>query len=168
MEFKSSKSGETKRSFNVIDVFILIFVVVCFVGVVIRIVNLDIFNNDQELEEYRIHFSVSNVASTSEEYFKTGDHVSIAGQNISLGRIEMINTIEPAVMYVKNTEGEMVSVRYPSNTRVDIKGTLISEGTTDKVGYKLGGETYITPGETYSVQSEHMDFVLTVTDIVRK
>ena len=160
--------NQNKVSFNIIDIFILVFVIACFVGLVIRIGNFGIFDNSDNLDDYRIHFSVSDISSESENYFITGDTVTIVDKDLVLGKLEMINSISPTELRVKNSENEFVMVKYPSDTRVDISGTIISSGTMDYNGYKLGGNTHIAAGDSFLVYTEHMNFVLTVTDIVKK
>lgn len=168
MERNRQKQGETKVSFNIIDVFILIFVVACFVGIIIRIGNFSVFDTNDSLEDYRIHFSVSGISSTSEDYFITGDTVTIAENGVVLGKLEMINSIAPAEIYVKNSENEFVTAKYPSDTRVDVNGTIISKGSMKLDGYKLGGTVHVAAGDCFLVHTEHMNFVLTVTDISKK
>lgn len=168
MERNSQGKNENKVSFNIIDIFILILVVACFVGIIIRIGNFGIFDTNDTLEDYRIHFSVSDIAVTSEDYFITGDTVTIANTGVVLGRLEMINSITPTEVYVKNSENEFVAVKYPSNTRVDVSGTVISKGKMAIDGYKLGGAVNVAAGDSFLVHTEHMNFVMTVTDIAKK
>lgn len=166
MERNSQK--QTKVSFNIIDIFILIFVVACFVGLVIRVGNFNILDNGQDLNEYRIHFSVSDISSESEDYFMMGDTVTVVDRGIVLGKLEMIDSISPAETLVKIGDNEFKKVKYPSETRVDLTGTIISPGTMDYNGFKLGGVTHVAPGETFLVHTEHMNFVMTVTEIAKK
>jgi len=166
MERNNSK--QTKVSFNIIDVFILIFVVACFVGLVMRIGNFSILDNNEDLNEYRIHFSVSDISSDSSDYFIMGDTITVADRGLVLGKLEMIDSISPTEILVEVGYNEFKKVKYPSETRVDISGTIISPGTMDYNGFKLGGVTHIAPGETFLVHTEHMNFVMTVTDIAKK
>ena len=159
---------KNKVSFNIIDIFILVFVAACLVGLVIRVGNFNIMDNGKSLEDYRIHFEVLNISSDSEDYFIRDDSVTDITSGLVLGKIEMIDSISPAQMLVKNLDNEYVTVNYPANTRVDISGTLISAGTMESGGYMLGGTTHIAAGDTFSVQSEHMNFTLTVTNIAKK
>lgn len=162
------ENNKSKIPFNIIDVFILILVVACFVGIVIRIGNFGIFNTEDELEDYRIHFSVSDIASSSEDYFITGDTLTVADTGVVLGTLEMINGITPTEVYVKNSENEFETVKYPSDTRVDVSGTVISKGRMKADGYNLGGTVHIASGDVFLVHTEHMNFILTVTDITKK
>ena len=159
---------KNKVSFNIIDVFILVFVAACLVGLVIRVGNFNIMDNGKNLEDHRIHCAVSNISSDSENYFIRGDSVTDINSGLVLGTIEMIDSISPAEVLVKNAENEYVNVKDPPNTRVDISGTLISSGTTESNGYMLGGSLHIAAGDSFEVYTEHMNFTLTITDIAKK
>ena len=168
METYRSKNSGKKASFNIIDVFILVFVIACFLGIIIRVGNFSLFDETDKLDDYRIGFSVSDISAASDDYFKTGDTVTIAESGIVLGRLEMINSIEPSKVYVKNDEDGFETVKYPYNTRIDVCGTLISKGMMNVDGYKLGGNFHVASGDRFLVHTEHMNFVLTVTDISKK
>lgn len=168
MEGNRQRNNGTKVSFNIIDIFILIFVIACFVGIVIRVGNFHLFDESDKLDEYRIGFTVNDISAASDDYFITGDTLTIAENGLVLGKLEMINSIEPTEIYVKNDEKGFETVKYPSNTRIDVKGTFISKGSMKIDGYKLGGDFHIASGDSFLVYTEHMNFVLTVTDISKK
>ena len=151
-----------------VDVLILIFVLAFFVGIILRISNVTFSSDDAQLSSYRIQFSVSDIANSSVDHFKTADTVTIADSGVTLGRLEMINTVEPATAYVKNSDGEIIVAAYPSGTRVDVEGTIVAKGIIENKCFMLGGTTRITVGDSFAVKTEHMDFVLTVTDISKK
>lgn len=159
---------KSKVPFNIIDIFILVFVIACFVGLVIRVGNFNIMDGNRDLEDYRIHFSVSDISSESEDYFIRGDSITVVDSGIVLGKLEMIDSISPAEITVRNSDNEFVKVKYPPNTRVDISGTMISSGIVDVSGFKLGGVAHVSAGDIFEVRTEHMNFVLTVTDITKK
>jgi hypothetical protein len=162
------KTNNTKPSFNIIDVFILIFVVACFAGLIIRMGNFSVFEANEKLEDYRIHFEVTDISSVSEDYFKSGDTVTVAQSGVVLGELEIIDSISPTRVMVENENGEHVWVNYPSDTRVDVSGSIISSGIMDYNGFKVGGNTHVAAGESFLVHTEHMNFVLTVTKITKK
>ena len=115
METYRSKNGGKKVSFNIIDVFILVFVIACFLGIIVRVGNFTLFDDSDKLNDYRIGFEVSNISASSDDYFKTGDTVVIAESGIVLGRLEMINSIEPSKVYVKNSENGFDTVICPTS-----------------------------------------------------
>ncbi len=168
MDKKIKNREDRKLPFNIIDIFILLFVLACFVGIVLKIGNFGVFKNSDDLDEYRIYFSVSEIAHTSGKYFAVGDSVTLAGKNTVMGKLEQIISIEPTKAYVKGAEKNIISLPYPVDTRVDVKGSILSMGTMESTGYMLGGAMHIAAGESYYVTTEHLNFLLTVTDIVKK
>lgn len=168
MDNKMKNREDKKPQFNIIDVFILLFVLACFVGIVLKVGNFGVFKNNDDLDEYRIYFSVSDIANTSGKYFAVGDSVTVLGKNTVVGKLESITSIEPTKVYVKSAEGNIISVSYPADTRIDVKGTVVSKGIMDGMGYMLGGVMHVASGESYYVSTERLNFLLTVTDIVKK
>ena len=114
------RNSRNKPSFNIIDIFILVFVVVCFVGLVMRVGNFTLFDNTGKLDDYRIHFSVSDISSESENYFITGDTLTMVENRLVLGELEMIDSISPSKLQIKNPDNSFSSVMYPQDTRVDV------------------------------------------------
>ena len=74
----------------------------------------------------------------------------------------------PAMFETQYKDGKSIAVSYPEASRIDVKGAIASRGKMGDNGYLVGGTTYIAPGSELLVQSEHMDFVLKITDIVKK
>lgn len=168
MDNKMKNREDKKLPFNIIDVFIFLFVLACFVGIVLKVGNFGVFKNNDDLDEYRIYFSVSDIAHTSGKYFAVGDSVRLVGKNTVMGRLERITSIEPTKVYVKDGDENIMSVSYPADTRVDIEGSIVSKGVMENMGYMLGGVMHIAAGESYYVFTERLNFLLTVTDIVKK
>ena len=167
METKT-KDNIKKLPFNIIDVFIILFVLACLVGIVLRSGRFKAFDGGAHLDDYSILFSVSEIAHTSSKYLLEGDLVTMADRNIVMGTLEEISEIEPTKAYVKNSDGNIILTPYPDDTRVDIKGSIASKGVADRGKYMLGGSVHIAKGESYHVTTERVDLVLTVTDIVKK
>ena len=165
MQSNNPKDGKVKFSVNVIDILIILFAVVCVVGLVLRAVNFSLPEPEEELERHKITFSVSGVSSASEKYFKIGDTVTLSDSGVKLGTISKKDSVKASTAYVKNAAGETVAVEYPENTKIDVVCTANSEGLKDSDGYSLRDGKYIVPGESYRVRTEHMDFVLTVLEI---
>ena len=152
---------------NIIDLVIILLVVICLVGAAIRAKQLNWFSGDSDLEAVEIYFSVSDIAYTSEDALVIGDTVILCENNSVLGILQSIDSVLPSAMYVKDADGNVISVNYPESTRIDVTGTILSQGTMTKNGYYLGGNIFIAPGKPYAVQSEHMNFTLVILDIER-
>mgnify|MGYP003525944255 CR=1 FL=1 len=167
MERKNTDAVVKKRM-NVIDVLILILLVVCIAGLVVRFGNFGSVSSSENLGSYDIYFSVSNIAYTSEDAFVQGDTVTLADSGTALGEFAGLETILPAEFFARDKSGNLIVVNYPQSTRIDVTGRILSHGVMSENGYLVGGTTYVAPGTEYTVQSEHMDFVLKITNIVEK
>ena len=166
---KNKNTGaNAKKRLNMIDVLILAVVIICVVGLVIRFSNFGFSGSARDLDDYEILFSVSNIAYTSEDYFVHGDTVTIAENGVVLGQLSGKVNSMPAMFETQYKDGKSIAVSYPEASRIDVKGAIASRGKMGDNGYLVGGTTYIAPGSELLVQSEHMDFVLKITDIVKK
>lgn len=163
-----SKKKRDGMNLNLIDFVVLLLVMLCIIGAVIRIKQINWFAKDSDLEEYKVYFSVTDIAYTSEDALVVGDTIVLCENKNILGNLQSIDSVLPSAMYVKDSDGNVLSVNYPESTRIDVTGTIVSQGNMTKNGYYLGGAVYIAPGKTYQAQSEHMDFWLTILDIEKK
>ncbi len=150
---------------NLIDFVVILLVVICLIGVVIRVRQIDWFNKNSALEEHEIYFSVTDISYISEDALVVGDTFTLRDSGVVLGKLKSIDSVLPTTMYVKDADGNVLGVNYPETTRIDVTGTVLSSGEMTANGYLLGGTTYIAPGKTYRVQSEHMDFTLEILNI---
>ncbi len=163
-----AKTASKKRNstrLNLIDFVVLLLAVICLFGAVIRVGQMDWFAGGSELTEHEIYFSVTDIAYTSEDAFVIGDTVTLSDNQAVLGTLKSIDSVLPSALYVKDSDGNILSVNYPESIRIDVTGTILSLGKMSENGYLLGGTTYLAPGRTYRVQSEHMDFTLSILDI---
>ncbi len=164
-----AKTGSKKKGsgtgLNLIDFVVLLLVLICLVGAIIRVRQIDWFAKSSDLEQYEIYFSVTDIAYTSEDAFVLGDTITLSDSEAVLGTLQSIDSVLPSTLYVKDSDGNILSVNYPESTRIDVTGTVLSLGRMTENGYYLGGMTYLAPGKTYLVQSEHMDFTLKILDI---
>ena len=161
-------SQSMKLRFNVIDVLIVLIVLACVVGLIVRFSNVGDFSSAESLKTYDVYFSVSNIAYTAEDAFVQGDTVTLADSGAILGEFAGLESILPAEFFARDESGNLIVVNYPESTRIDVTGRIVSHGVMTENGYLLNGTTYIAAGTAYSVQSEHMDFVLEITNIVEK
>lgn len=165
---KQNTSVETKTRFNVIDVLIILIALACVVGLVLRFGNVGGLSSTENLKAFDVYFSVSNIAYTSEDAFVQGDTVRLADSGAVLGEFAGLESILPAEFLARDESGNLIAVNYPESTRIDVTGRIVSHGVMSDNGYLLNGTTYIAAGTEYVVQSEHMDFVLKITNIVEK
>ena len=167
MKNKSNTAKRSRPGLNIIDVFGIFLVLVRFAGIIIRVNSLKI-DDYGHLSDYRITFKVENIAHTSTEHFKVSDVLRIAESGERLGRIELIESVKPASVYVKDEDGDLVLAEYPPDTRVDVVGSIIAKGTTENKIFCLEGGKQLVPGESFLVKSERMDFIITILELSPK
>ena len=168
MEHKHTDVAKNKLHINVVDVIILIMVIVIAVGLVLRYGNIGGFSSSDDLKTYEIYFVVKDIAYTSEDAFVPGDTITLLEQETILGEFLGIDSIMPAEFLARDINGNLVATSYPELTRIDVTGHILSQGIMSENGYLAGGTTYIAAGIPYSVQSEHMDFIIEITNIIEK
>ncbi len=164
---QTKEKRRSERRFNIIDLFIIILVLLCVVGVYFRSRIAEWVGIEKSLEEYSICFEVSEIRYTSGKYIAAGNEVYIQGSGIYLGTIEGNCTILPAEMYVENSNGDQIAVNYPKDTRVDVSGQISCMGITKSDGFYLGGTYSLSPGTTVNVYTEMLNFSFTITDIIK-
>ena len=157
----------SERRFNIIDLFIIILVLLCVIGIYFRSQIAEWIGMEKSLEKYSICFEVSEIRYTSGKYITAGNEVYIQSSGIYLGTIEGNCTILPAEMYVENANGDQIAVNYPKDTRVDVSGQITCMGITKADGFYLGGTYSLSPGSTVNVYTEMLNFSFTITDIVK-
>ncbi len=168
MENKNLSAKTDRPRLNVIDILIIFVALLAIVGLIIRFGNVGSMTSGKDLESYDIYFSVENIAYTSEDAFVAGDAVTLADSGVVLGTFVALESILPAEFLARDLNGDPIVVNYPEATQIDVTGHIASEGRMTDNGYLAGGTTYVASGASYAVQTEHMDFVLRITNIVEK
>ena len=160
---KSEK--KSKHRFNAIDVFIILLVILCVVGVYFRGEIAKKIGIEKKVEEYQISFKVSEIRYTSSQYFYAGNNVYLNDGNILVGTIEGNCIVLPAEVYVDGPDGSPILSNYPKDTYVDITGIIKCEGLEKSKRFYLNGTYSLSPGSTLTVHTETVDFVMTITEI---
>lgn len=168
MEQNKQPSASSRFRFNVIDLLIVLIVLACVVGLIVRFGNLGKMSAGDAQKSYDVYFTVSNIAYTAEDAFVPGDTVTLVESGAVLGEFAALESILPAEFLARDVNGNLISVRYPESTRIDVTGRIVARGVMSENGFLLNGTTYVASGAEYSVRSEHMDFVLKITSIVEK
>lgn len=158
-----SEKRASKYRFNAIDVFIIVIVILCVLGVYFRSTISSWIGIDKGLKEYEISFVINHVKSTSDQYLSTGNEVRMSS-GVELGTIGKCSSL-PAKTYVSDTNGDMIEVSYPKDTYIDITGYIICKGIEKDDGFYLSGTYLLSPGTVISASTEMMDFSFTVTGI---
>ena len=160
---QNEKSSE--RRFNIVDVFIVVLVSLCILGVCFRGPVSKWIGIEKNVEEYKVSFEISEIRYTSDKYFQAGSKVYLDSGNALFGTIEGNCSILPATTYVNGPDGVPVKVNYPKDTYVDVSGVIKCLGLEKEGAFYLGGTYSIAPGTQLKVHTEMINFVITVTEI---
>ncbi|MBR6679975.1 MAG: hypothetical protein IKL59_01810 [Clostridia bacterium] len=173
-KIKTEKSKKLPR-FGALDAFIILVVIVIIVGVFFRYRLLDVLNAQQNLSDYNVSFSVENVRYTTPDYINIGDVVYFKDSGAELGVItnESENmgafTVAPASEMFTDSNGNMIEVHYPNETRVSINGKMIcSAQVSETGGILINGNTYLAPGQTVDVTTELVTMTIQINNIEPK
>ena len=166
--------NENKKSrFNAIDGVIILLVLLCLVAIAYKAITYNDHAVNADLKEYRVHFKVDNISSSSYDYFVKGDTMRIKSTNRAFGTLEGINQHVPAVGTYNENGGKVL---YPllenlgiyNDTRYSLSGYITVRGEMTEYGFLLNGDTYIASNSTLDIISEHIETTIRIIDIIEK
>ena len=166
--------NENKKSrFNAIDGVIILLVLLCLVAIAYKAITYNDHAVNADLKEYRVHFKVDNISSSSYDYFVKGDTMRIKSTNRAFGTLEGINQHVPAVGAYNENGGKVL---YPllenlgiyNDTRYSLSGYITVRGEMTEYGFLLNGDTYIASNSTLDIISEHIETTIRIIDIIEK
>lgn len=161
---KTIKSASRVR-FNIVDFVLIIAVLACLCGVYLRYNLSEEFGSKTEMGEYVLSFEINGIRYTSADAFPEGDKFFLDGKDTVLGTVLAIDSTSPAEIIYTDPRGDYKTIYYPEDSRIDLTGRLLSEGMMTDRGYMLGGNTHITPGQGYYIESPRINVSLTITAI---
>ena len=169
----SEQVGRAPR-FGVLDVVIILLVITAVVGVYFRYNILDFLQNDGDMKDYTVSFSIEDIRYSTPDYVHVDDVVYFSDDGSKLGTIMESSqgsaralSERPAVKVFMTENGTMERVSYPNNeSRVDATGRLLCSGTySEDGGFLINGSRYVSAGQTLSVQTETVTVAITITEI---
>lgn len=168
-KIKTENANKLPR-FGAIDVFIILIVIVLIVGIFFRYKLLDILTSQQNLNEYNIAFTVDNVRYTTPDYINVGDAVYLNGEELGTITNGTENTgvlsIAPASEMFTDSNGNIIEVHYPNETRVSFSGNISCKGKVSENGSILvNGNLYVAPGQTLNVTTEFVTMSINIDSI---
>ena len=174
MEAQKPKKRSNAR-FNIMDFLIILIVLLCVISLIARYTTvLAKIGITDHLEQYEIAFTVSNLRHTTPNFFHIDDAVYLQDESHTymgtllsreIGSTDAL-TITLSSLYVQSETG-FISAYYADNTFVDVSGRILCEGSISADGYfLLGGNVYLSEGQTLAVCTDLVSFELTVTDII--
>lgn len=164
------KSG---AHFNVMDFLIILILVLCILSIAARYSLIwNRIGISQNLEDYEISFTVSNLRYTTPSFLKIRDTVYLKDSDTEMGYLLSREegsvdalTLTLSSRYVQSENG-FISAYYEENSFVDASGRMMCRGRIDEDGYfYLDGDICLAAGQTLAVYTELVDFELTITGI---
>ena len=162
MSAKRRKSG--KLRFNIIDFLIIVIVLGCMAGVVIRYNIIDRIVLDTKRDEVKISFMVSGMTPQIANAIVDGEEFYVVGTSYTLGKLNEHN-ITNARIVEANDSG--LPVESFDDTLRDVRGSFTSYGVHNDDGFFLGGTMFLAPGKTLTAESKSVRFSLIITEISR-
>lgn len=165
MAVNQNSEKKLGRRFNIIDVFLIILVVLCVLGIYFRAEIAEKMGLEKDLEEYKVGFKIAEIRYTSAEYLQSGNAVYLDTGNVLFGTIEGKCQERPSEVYVEGPDGAPMKVIYPKDTCIDVFGTLNCMGLMKEDGFYLNGTYSLAPGSVVNVRTEMLNFTIIITDI---
>ncbi len=160
MSSEKKKSG--KLRFNIIDLLIIVIVLGCIAGAVIRYNIIDRIVLDTKRDEVRISFVVSSVTPQIANAVVDGEEFYVVGSTYTLGSLSD-HSITNARLVEANESG--LPVESFDETKRDIRGSFRSYGVLKEEGFFLSGTMFLAPGKELTAESKSVRFSLIITEI---
>ena len=146
--------------FSVIDFVIILMVIACLAGVVLRFRLVDKLFSRSALVNGRVTFTAEAV--TPEERKAFTENTVFYTDRDSFGVLTAV-TAESAVLYYENGAGILVS--YEHSTLLDLSGNFSTKLLPTEGGYLLNGNTFIAAGSTFTVKAGGVSVLITILSV---
>lgn len=180
-ELKEKKTLEAgkKTRFNVIDALIVVLVLSCIAGVVLRYTVLDDIELSKDQKDFYITFTVSSlshaqlqkIVEAKDEAETNGNWVYLSDGKTELGVLTALDEQNRSTVEFVKENGEVVYAQYSENESDDevlwtITGKILCRGCYSENGsFLLNGKEYLSANMVLDVFTKYCDFTLTITDI---
>ena len=154
-----------KKRFGALDFVILIVLILCVAVFALRFGYKGQISGKDLLSKYAISFCINDVRHTTVDAFVKGDRVYVATDDTYIGVFDRLDSNNPAAYYFENSVTNGLKVYYPEGTRVDLTGTIISEGVMNDDGFFAGGSYFLAPGKKITIYTGHVFVDVVLTDI---
>ena len=172
---KKTDSEKSRVRFRALDIVIVVLILASVVGVYFRYNLKDMLIGSRNLQNYVVSFEIKDVQDATKDKFEIGHKVYYYGNGELLGELIAVTENSDAAVHhypavktvVPNGQTEVVEVKYPEGTRIDISARMMCKGKyTEGAGFLVDGTEYIAPGQTISVMTDYVTFDMIITQIV--
>lgn len=153
---------KTKSKFNVIDFFIIVAVIGCIIGVVLRYDLASKIGLSGNKDEVEISFLVIGLREGSTEALIEGDTLYWQQNGMEIGKL-LSKTISQTEHFVLNDEYEYQ--KQYNDLRYDVRGVISAKGSMTDSGFMLNGTQFIAPGKDLTIQTKNITTTITVTEV---
>jgi hypothetical protein len=158
-----SDMQETQKSrvrFSVIDFIILLLVIACIVGIVMRYDLAEKLFSDTARVEARVTFIAEAVSPDEANAFRPNTDFHV--RDTFFGTLLSAEST-PAVIYYENPNGVLSS--YEDASRFDLRGSLTVRAVFGENGCLLNGNTFIAAGSVFTLRANSVSVDITVLSV---
>lgn len=152
---------QKKHRFNSIDLVLLLAVIACIAGIIIRSNIRDTVLLSKE-EKATATVLIEAILDESAEALHIGDRFQIASNNNEFGTLRSVE-ISPAKIRFYNNDGTEAVTHYYD--RKDALCKIEISGYNTDSGFMINGTSYIGSGSSFVLHSKYIEFQCTVLDV---
>ncbi len=155
-----SEKKPSRIRFSVIDLVIVLLILACAGGLVLRYGLADKLFSKTELKQVQIVFVAEAVTPDQDAVFTENTVFYHEGERFG---ILTAAASEQALVYRENDNGALIS--YHHDTLRDLRGTFACEAMETDNGYLLNGTSYVAAGSVFTVKAENVSVTVTVIGV---
>lgn len=171
---RENKVGSGKKTrFNAIDALIILLVLVCIAGLVVRYTVLNDIGSVSNLNTYYISFKATEISQSQTEALertaKDADGQSWVYLMDGTTYVGHLTDENPPVLlseiWVEDESGNVVKIHHPE--LYDVSGKIKCSGfvSSETGAFKLNGKIDLAAGSKLDVQTKYGDFTIEITAI---
>ncbi len=146
--------------FSVIDFVIILLILACGTGIVMRYDLVGRLFSNSAQKEARIAFVAEAISQEEAEVFRNDTKVYV-GDSL-FGTVSSVETT-PAIIYRENANGVLIS--YEDESLADVHGTVTAEAVFSENGCLLNGNTFLAPGSVFTIQAHGISVTITILSV---
>ena len=164
------KDTQSKRKFNLIDAALILFVLLCVVGIWQRANLQNLFTPKELLDPYTVTFEIKKVRSTTVDLLQKDAvlYMMNGEERLTLGTLTQQVSASAATAYLQDRDGNTVKAVYPQDIYeylLDVSGEISCNGVEHDGSFLVGGKIYLAINQTVTVQTEAADIEIRITGI---